>query len=154
MSGPARPRANGRRSAYRPMSEINVTPLVDVMLVLLIVFMISAPLLATGLPVDLPQAKAPALNEQKDSVTITVRSDGKVFLSNDDREISDESLVPRLQAVLKANPNANVYLRGDQAITYGRFIQVMALLNNAGFQKVGLPFDAPSASRDRNARKS
>src|ERR687886_406796 len=105
MSGPVRPRANGRRSAYRPMSEINVTPLVDVMLVLLIVFMISAPLLATGLPVDLPQAKAPALNEQKDSVTITVRSDGKVFLSNDDREISDESLVPRLQAVLKANPN-------------------------------------------------
>jgi biopolymer transport protein TolR len=143
-------RGRGRRGGYRPMAEINVTPLVDVMLVLLIVFMISAPLLATGLPVDLPQAKAPALNEQKDSVTITVGPDGKIYLSNDDRPIDDDALVPRLQAVLKANANANVYVRGDQAINYGRVMQVMGLLSSAGFAKVGLVTDMP---RDRAPRK-
>jgi biopolymer transport protein TolR len=149
MSGPARGR-NGRRGAYKPMAEINVTPMVDVMLVLLIVFMISAPLLATGLPVDLPQAKAPALNEQKDSVTITVNAEGKIYLSNDDRPIEDDALVPRLQALLKANPNASVYVRGDQGINYGRVMQVMGLLNSAGFAKVGLVTDMP---RDRAPRK-
>jgi biopolymer transport protein TolR len=135
----------GRRGSYRPMAEINVTPLVDVMLVLLIVFMISAPLLATGLPVDLPQAKAPALNEQKDSVTITVRSDGKIYLSNDDRDISDEALVPRLQAVLKANANASIYVRGDQAINYGRVLEVMSMISAAGFSKVSLVAETPKS---------
>src|SRR5919201_1433880 len=93
MAGAAR-RATGRRSAYRPMSEINVTPLVDVMLVLLIVFMVAAPLLTVGVPVDLPQTQAPAINEQKEPLVISLNSAGKLFIQ--ETEVEDEALVPRL----------------------------------------------------------
>ena len=129
---------NGHRLPvrYRPMSEINVTPLVDVMLVLLIVFMVAAPLLTVGVPVELPQTKAPAITEQKEPLVITVNAEGKLFLQNG--AIEDDELVPRLQAVTKNNPQADIYVRGDRAINYGRVMEVMGMVGAAGFTKVSL----------------
>ena len=126
---------NGR-ARYKPMSEINVTPMVDVMLVLLVIFMVAAPLLTVGVPVDLPQTKAPAINEQKEPLVITVNAEGKLFLQNS--EIGDDQLVPRLQAITKNNPDADIYVRGDRAINYGRVMEVMGMVNAAGFNKVSL----------------
>src|ERR1700731_1515536 len=96
----------GRRASYRPMSEINVTPLVDVMLVLLIVFMVAAPLLAVGVPVDLPKAQAPAINENKEPLVVTVTAKGEIFLQ--ETTIGDDALVPRLQAITNNNPTASI----------------------------------------------
>ncbi|HUJ96659.1 MAG TPA: protein TolR [Stellaceae bacterium] len=126
---------NGR-ARYKPMSEINVTPMVDVMLVLLVIFMVAAPLLTVGVPVDLPQTKAPAINEQKEPLVITVNAEGKLFLQNS--EIGDDQLVARLQAITKNNPDADIYVRGDRAINYGRVMEVMGMVSAAGFNKVSL----------------
>jgi len=127
---------NGRIARYRPMSEINVTPMVDVMLVLLVIFMVAAPLLTVGVPVDLPQTQAPAINEPKEPLVITVNAQGQMFLQND--TVSDDQLVPRLQAITKANPNADIYVRGDRQINYGRVMQIMGMVSAAGFDKVSL----------------
>jgi len=129
---------NGRNGAgrYKPMSEINVTPMVDVMLVLLVIFMVAAPLLTVGVPVDLPQTKAPAITEQKEPLVITVNAEGKLFLQNS--TVSDDELVPRLQAITKNNPQADIYVRGDRAISYGRVMEVMGMVSAAGFTKVSL----------------
>jgi biopolymer transport protein TolR len=126
---------NGR-ARYKPMSDINVTPMVDVMLVLLVIFMVAAPLLTVGVPVELPQTKAPAINEQKEPLVITVNAEGKLFLQNS--EIADDQLVPRLQAITKNNPDADIYVRGDRAINYGRVMEVMGMVSAAGFNKVSL----------------
>ena len=129
---------NGRNGAgrYKPMSEINVTPMVDVMLVLLVIFMVAAPLLTVGVPVDLPQTKAPAITEQKEPLVITVNSQGKLFLQNS--TVGDDELIPRLQAITKNNPQADIYVRGDRAINYGRVMEVMGMVSAAGFSKVSL----------------
>ena len=139
----------GRRTTWRPMSDINVTPLVDVMLVLLIVFMVAAPLLTVGVPVDLPKAQAPAINENKEPLVVSIDAGGKIFLQ--DTVIEDEALVPRLQAITRNNPQADIFVRGDQAISYGRVMQVMSMINSAGFEKVSLITELP---RDRPARTS
>ena len=133
----------GRRGAgrYRPMAEINVTPLVDVMLVLLVIFMVAAPLLTVGVPVDLPQTAAPALNEPKEPLVITVNAAGNLFLQ--DTELSTDALVPRLQAITGNNPDAVLYVRGDRAINYGRVLEVMSLVSAAGFNKVSLIAESP-----------
>src|SRR4051794_26542298 len=138
----------GRRGVYRPMSEINVTPMVDVMLVLLIVFMVAAPLLTVGVPVDLPQTQAPAINEQKEPLVITLNHEGKLYLQNTD--IADDALVPRLKAITNNNPNATIYVRGDKAIQYGRVMEVMGMIGSAGFTKVSLIAEMP---RDQRARR-
>ena len=127
---------NGARQHYKPMSEINVTPMVDVMLVLLVIFMVAAPLLTVGVPVDLPQTKAPAITEQKEPLVITVNAEGKLFLQN--TAVGDDELVPRLQAITQNNPNADIYVRGDRAINYGRVMEVMGMVSAAGFTKVSL----------------
>ena len=137
-----------RRSRYRPMSEINVTPMVDVMLVLLVIFMVAAPLLTVGVPVDLPQTQAPAINEPKEPLVVTVNAQGKLFLQNG--MIEDDDLAPRLQAISKNNPNVDIYVRGDQAISYGRVMQVMGLISAAGFTKVSLITETP---RDNPPKK-
>jgi biopolymer transport protein TolR len=131
---------NGR-NRYKPMAEINVTPMVDVMLVLLVIFMVAAPLLTVGVPVDLPQSKAPAITEQKEPLVITVNAEGKLFLQNS--EIGDDDLVPRLQAITKNNPEADIYVRGDRAINYGRVMEVMGMVAAAGFTKVSLITEQP-----------
>ena len=123
------------------MSEINVTPFVDVMLVLLIVFMVTAPLLTVGIPVDLPKVKANALTDQKDPIEITVKLDGTVFLGESDVEI--DNLVPRLNAITDQNTEARIYLRGDRVVAYGRIIEIMAIINSAGYKKVALVTQNP-----------
>tara|TARA_B100000965_G_C19342160_1_gene647919 strand:+ start:149 stop:526 length:378 start_codon:yes stop_codon:yes gene_type:complete len=124
------------------MSEINVTPFVDVMLVLLIVFMVTAPLLTVGIPVDLPKVKANALTDQKDPIEITVKLDGTVFLGESDVEI--ENLVPRLNAITDQNTEARIYVRGDRVVAYGRIMEIMSIINSAGYVKVALVAENPS----------
>jgi biopolymer transport protein TolR len=127
---------NGMRTRYRPMSEINVTPMVDVMLVLLVIFMVAAPLLTVGVPVDLPQTKAPAITEPKEPLVITINAKNELFLQNS--TVSDNELVPRLQAITKNNPQTDIYVRGDRAVSYGRVMEVMGMVSAAGFTKVSL----------------
>src|SRR5215468_8313003 len=134
---------------YRPMSEINVTPLVDVMLVLLVVFMVAAPLLTVGVPVDLPQTQAPPITEPKEPLVITINSEGHLFIQ--ETEIPTESLVPRLGAITGNNPDALLYVRGDKAINYGRVLEVMSLVSSAGFRKVSLITSPPKGTAVRAA---
>jgi biopolymer transport protein TolR len=119
-------------------SEINVTPMVDVMLVLLIIFMVSAPLLTVGVPIDLPQTQAKSLDLEKEPLTITVNTDGKVFLQNS--EIPVEELVPKLKAVTEARGGfeERIFVRGDRKVDYGTVMRVMGRLSAAGFRRVAL----------------
>ena len=121
---------------YKPMAEINVTPFVDVMLVLLIVFMVTAPLLAVGVPVDLPQTTARSIGEDRKPLTVTVDAAGAVFLQEQPVELN--TLVERLRAIGGVSPDTRIYVRGDRAIDYGRVMQVMGTINNAGFTRVAL----------------
>ena len=129
-------RPRGRRGNSRPMSEINVTPFVDVMLVLLIVFMISAPLLTVGVPIDLPQTRAKNLPSDTEPLTVSVASDGRIYLQ--DTEITADELVPKLQAIAKAGYEERIFVRGDRDAEYGSMMQVMGRLNQAGFRRIGL----------------
>jgi biopolymer transport protein TolR len=150
ISGNGGRNGRSRHRGYRPMSEINVTPLVDVMLVLLIVFMVAAPLLTVGVPVDLPQTQAPAINEQKEPLVITVNAEGKVYLQ--ESEIAAEALAPRLKEITNNNPTASIYVRGDKAINYGRVLEIMGLVGAAGFTKVSLIAEMPREQR-RQAKR-
>ena len=126
------------------MSEINVTPFVDVMLVLLIVFMVTAPLLTVGIPVDLPKVKASALTDQKDPLEITVKIGGEVFLGESIVEV--ENLIPRLNAITELNKEARIYVRGDRVVAYGRIMEIMSLVNSAGYTKVALVTENPKSN--------
>ena len=130
-----------RRQQYRPMAEINVTPFVDVMLVLLIVFMVTAPLLTVGVPVDLPETEAQAIADPDEPLVVSVDREGAVYLQ--DTQIDMDKLVPRLIAVTGSNPDARIFVRGDRAIAYGRIMEVMGLVNAAGFKKVALIAELP-----------
>ena len=128
-----------RRHRRRPvMSEINVTPMVDVMLVLLIIFMVSAPLLTVGVPIDLPQSQAKSLEQDKEPLTISVNDKGQIFLQNS--EIGADDLIPKMQAVAEARggTEARVYVRGDKKVDYGTMMRVMGRLSSAGFHRVAL----------------
>ena len=118
------------------MSEINVTPFVDVMLVLLIVFMVTAPLLTVGIKVDLPKVKATALTDIKDPIEITVKLDGEVYIGESKVEV--ENLIPRLKAITEQNTEARIYIRGDRVVAYGRVMEIMSIINSAGYIKVAL----------------
>src|SRR5271170_4154869 len=126
------------------MAEINVTPLVDVMLVLLVVFMVAAPLLTVGVPVDLPQTQAPPINEPKEPLVITVNREGIIFIQ--EATVPVEALVERLQSITGSNPDAVLYVRGDKEINYGRILEVMSLVSSAGFRKVSLVAEAPKTN--------
>ena len=123
------------------MSDINVTPFVDVMLVLLIVFMVTAPLLTVGIPVDLPKVKASALTDQKDPLEITVKIGGEVYLGESRVEV--ENLIARLNAITELNKEARIYVRGDRVVAYGRIMEIMSLINSAGYIKVALVTQNP-----------
>ena len=132
-------RGHRRRGRHHGlMSEINVTPFVDVMLVLLIIFMVSAPLLTVGVPLDLPQSQATTLDQDKEPLTVSVDDKGKVFLQNS--EIDIKELIPKLKAVAEARggTEARVYVRGDKRVDYGTMMKVMGQLNSAGFHRVAL----------------
>ena len=118
------------------MSEINVTPFVDVMLVLLIVFMVTAPLLTVGIKVDLPKVKATALTDIKDPIEITVKLGGEVYIGESKVEV--ENLIPRLNAITEQNTEARIYIRGDRIGAYGRIMEIMSIINSAGYIKVAL----------------
>ncbi|HEX3858057.1 MAG TPA: protein TolR [Pseudolabrys sp.] len=130
----------GKRRHHRRkvMSEINVTPMVDVMLVLLIIFMVSAPLLTVGVPIDLPQSQAKSLDQDKEPLTLSVNDKGQIFLQNS--EIDIDALVPKLQAVAEARGgnDARIYIRGDKKVDYGTMMKVMGRLSASGFHRVAL----------------
>ena len=146
-------RGSGRRARSQPMADINVTPMVDVMLVLLVVFMVTAPLLTVGVQVDLPKTKAGLIRDQVEPLAVTVNASGQIFLQ--DKEVELSVLAPRLVAITGANPDVRIFVRGDKAIEYGRVMQVMGTLNAAGFRKVALITEMPqSASRKVSSKKS
>jgi len=135
-------RGGGRKS---PMSEINVTPMVDVMLVLLIIFMVAAPLLTVGVPVNLPQTKAAPLNEKTEPLAVTIKADGQVYIQ--DTVVALEELAARLQAITENKPDTRIYVRGDHSLDYGRVMEVMGLITSAGFTKVALITETPGATK-------
>jgi biopolymer transport protein TolR len=121
------------------MAEINVTPFVDVMLVLLIVFMVTAPLLTAGVPVDLPKTRAPALGQDREPLSITVRRDGAIFLQKE--QVPEAALVNKLTAIASNGYNQRIFVRGDNRANYGKVMEVMGLLAGAGFTHIGLVTD-------------
>lgn len=121
-----------------PMGEINVTPLVDVMLVLLIIFMVTAPLLTQGVNIDLPDAEAPAMQQNVEPLVVTIRANGDIFMQKQKQPISIKQLAPRIQAMRQQKPELPVFIRGDAKTPYGRVAEVMSLLETAGIRKVGL----------------
>ncbi|NKB79287.1 protein TolR [Brucella daejeonensis] len=127
-------RRRGRRKAL--MSEINVTPFVDVMLVLLIIFMVSAPLLTVGVPIDLPDTQAKAMNADTQPITVSVNNEGKVYLQ--ETEVPIDEVVPKLQAIAKTGYEERIFVRGDKAADYGTVMKVMARISAAGFKNIGL----------------
>ena len=140
-----------RRGSYKPLSEINVTPFVDVMLVLLIVFMITAPLLTVGVPVDLPKTKAKSIAEAVEPLVITVDAEGTVFIQ--DTEVEIDKLVPRLKAITENKADTRIYLRGDKNIDYGRVMEVMGTVNIAGFTRVALIAELPKGQNRKKRKK-
>jgi biopolymer transport protein TolR len=145
-------KANGR-GRYRPLAEINVTPLVDVMLVLLIVFMVAAPLMTAGVQVDLPKTNARPLNQDSEPITVSVNAEGKIYLQ--EQEVETPELVAKLQAAAQNNAERRIFVRADKGLNYGRVMEVMATITQGGFSKVALlaeqaaaaPAAAPASSR-------
>jgi biopolymer transport protein TolR len=132
-----RVRRGGRHGRKRPMAEINVTPMVDVMLVLLIIFMVAAPLLTVGVPIELPKtAAAPLPTEQEEPLTIALTKDGLILVQN--TEIARQELIPKLQAVAGERESGKIFLRADGTIPYEAVMQVMGALNASGFHNIGL----------------
>jgi biopolymer transport protein TolR len=134
-----------RSSRYRPMAEINVTPFVDVMLVLLVVFMVTAPLLTVGVPVDLPKTNAAQLSNPDEPIVITIDAQNRVYVQ--ETEVPLENLAARLQAITGVNPETRIFVRGDKAIEYGRVMEVMGSVNQAGFKKVSLLANLPDSGK-------
>ena len=125
---------------YAPLAEINVTPMVDVMLVLLVIFMVTAPLLSVGVPLDLPKSRAAALTEPKKPVVISLNHEGEVFIG--DERVNADELEPRLAALAAEDPNRIVYVRSDRTNTYAQLMETLGLVNQAGFSKVSLIAEA------------
>jgi len=124
------------RSKKEPMSEINVTPFVDVMLVLLIIFMVTAPLLTVGVQVDLPESAADSLPDDQEPLTVSINSKGEIFIQ--EHKVGFDSIVPKILAISKNRTDTRIYVRGDKTINYGRVLEVMGRLSGAGFSKVAL----------------
>ena len=140
-------RRGRRRGASAAMSEINVTPFVDVMLVLLIIFMVAAPMLTVGVPIELPDTAASAMpNEEEEPLTISITADGLILLQT--TEVSDEELIPKLAAIAAERTSDKVFLRADGALAYERVAQVMGALNAGGFNNIGLVTDSGGPAMD------
>jgi biopolymer transport protein TolR len=130
-------RGSRRRSRRRgPIAEINVTPMVDVMLVLLIIFMVAAPLLTVGVPIDLPDTQAKEMNAETQPIQVSVNQEGKIYLQ--DAEIPIDEIVPKLQAISKTGYDERIFVRGDKAADYGTVMKVMARISAAGYKNLGL----------------
>jgi biopolymer transport protein TolR len=129
-------RRHKARRRHLPMAEINVTPFVDVMLVLLIVFMVTAPLLTVGVPIDLPKTQAKQMEGDSKPITVSIKADGKIYLQ--EAEVDADKLVSTLQAIAKNGLDERVFVRGDKDADYGTIMRVMGRLNSAGYKKIGL----------------
>ncbi|WP_029059401.1 protein TolR [Stappia stellulata] len=125
-----------RRRRHQPMSEINVTPFVDVMLVLLIIFMVAAPLLTVGVPLDLPETQAKPLEGATEPITISVAADGRIFMQ--DSEIAADEVIPTLEAIAQNGYDERIFVRGDENADYGTIMRVMGRINAAGYKRLGL----------------
>ena len=132
------------RARLKPNSQINVTPFVDVMLVLLVIFMVTAPLLTVGVPVNLPQTRARQMSDDKEPLAISIKQNGDIFLQ--ETQIQLEDLVPKLTAIAKNGYDERIYVRGDKTVDYGKVMEVMGELNAAGFKHIGL---VPDSKRER-----
>jgi biopolymer transport protein TolR len=142
-------RRGRRRGSAAAMSEINVTPFVDVMLVLLIIFMVAAPMMQVGVPIELPDTAASAMpDEQEEPLTVSITADGLLLIQ--DTEISDDQLIPKLTAIAAERTSDKVFLRADGALAYERVAQVMGALNSGGFNNIGLVTDAGGPAMDGN----
>ena len=142
-------RRGRRRGSSAAMSEINVTPFVDVMMVLLIIFMVAAPMLTVGVPIELPDTAANAMpNEEEEPLTISITSDGLILLQS--TEVADDDLIAKLTAIAAERTSDKVFLRADGALAYERVAQVMGALNKGGFNNIGLVTDAGGPAMDGN----
>lgn len=143
------------RGRYRPLAEINVTPLVDVMLVLLIIFMVTAPLMTSGVSVDLPKTDAKPLNSDSQPLTVSINAQGKIYLQNEEVQLPE--LVAKLQAISQNDNERRIFVRGDKDISYGLVMQVMGTITQGGFTKVALlaqpPTGTPAAAQTAPAQK-
>jgi biopolymer transport protein TolR len=137
---------NGRHGRYRPLAEINVTPMVDVMLVLLIIFMVTAPLMTSGVSVDLPKTNAQPLNSDSEPLTVSIKADGSIFLQDQAIDISD--IIAKLQAIAQNNPERRIFVRGDKDLAYGRIMEVMGTITQGGFTKVALLAEQTAAPQN------
>ncbi len=147
QSGQSRARARRRRSHLRPMSEINVTPMVDVMLVLLIIFMVAAPLLTVGVPLELPRTRAEALpTELEEPLTINLDAEGRVYIQK--TEVDPAELIPKLTAIQAERRSDKVFLRADRSLDYGAVMRIMGALSAGGFRNIGLVTDQPGPERN------
>jgi biopolymer transport protein TolR len=133
---------NNRRARYGVMSDINVTPMVDVMLVLLIIFMVTAPLLTSGISIELPKADGNMLSGNEKTLDISVTSDGKVFVA--DREYPKNQVLAKVKAITSLNTDMQIVISGDKSSSYGNVVEVMGLLRDGGYTKIGLKTDAES----------
>ena len=139
-----------RRPAFTPMSEINVTPMVDVMLVLLIVFMVSAPLLTVGVQVDLPQTKASALTSNDEPLVVTIDGKGQIFIQ--DTAINQKNLVPKLEAITHHKKDTKIFIKADKVLPYGKVMTAMGLISEAGYAKVSLMTEIQESTPTRKRR--
>ena len=125
-----------RSSSKEPISEINVTPFVDVMLVLLIIFMVTAPLLTVGVQVDLPETSADTLPEETEPLTLTINAKGEIFIQ--ETKVEYEKIIAKIMAVSNNRTDTRIFVRGDKTINYGRVLEIMGMLSGSGFTKVAL----------------
>jgi biopolymer transport protein TolR len=146
MGGPR----SGRRRA-RLVAEINVTPFVDVMLVLLVIFMVTAPLLTAAVEVDLPQTRAAQATGQDEPLIVSINAEGKAYLQETEFDI--DTLIARLRAITQSKPDQRIFVRGDKSLAYGKIMEVMGALSAAGFAKVALVAEIPAAPGARPARR-
>ena len=136
-----KPGGRASRARHRPMGEINVTPFVDVMLVLLIVFMVTAPLLTVGIPVDLPKTRAGQISANAAPLVVSIQEGGEIYLQ--DNVVESDQLIARLTAVSEANPDVRIFVRGDRAVSYGAVVELMGRIQTAGFERVALVAQLP-----------
>jgi biopolymer transport protein TolR len=147
-AGAAGRRRGRRRAGKAVMSDINVTPMVDVMLVLLIIFMVSAPLLTVGVPIDLPQSQAKALEQNNEPLTVSVNNQSQIFLQNDEIKLDD--LLPKLKAIIDARSGSSndlIYIRGDRTVAYGMMMRVMGRISGAGYHRIALVTEVEQGSQ-------
>ena len=136
-----------RRRTFRPNTDMNITPLVDVMLVLVVIFMVTAPMMTVGVPVDLPKTQAAQMNDQVEPLVVSVDAQGHVFLQ--EIEMPMDALISRLQAITGNNPEARIYVRGDKKLAYGQIMEIMGAIATAGFSKVSLIAEMPTSGPNK-----